>query len=268
MRKIGKGLEMYKFTSCSGSGKPTRGPEDQECGWRWECSLKAYHEESLECWARIRCCDNPCLRRVHHILLNRSSQSESRHTAVLWVTKSSCPQESFRGLHQYLTPVFSTGKILLVAATKDITENNLAMQGHQLGLELKLTPESFTVCIFFFLFSCSIMSNFLRPHGLQHARLPLSFTISQILFKLMSIESVMPSNHLILCRPLFLLPLIFPRIRVYSNELALCIRQPKYWSFNLSISPSNEYSGLTSFRIDWFDLNTVQETLKSLLQHI
>ena len=111
------------------------------------------------------------------------------------------------------------------------------------------------------------MSNSLRPHGLQHARLPLSFTTSQILLKLMSIESVMPSNHLILCHPLFLLPLIFPRIRVFSNELALCIRWPKYWSFNLSISPSNEYSGLISFRIDWFDLNTVQGTLKSLLQH-
>ena len=111
------------------------------------------------------------------------------------------------------------------------------------------------------------MSNSLRPHGLQHARLPLSFTTSQILLKLMSIELVMPSNHLILCHPLFLLPLIFPRIRVFSNELALCIRWPKYWSFNLSISPSNEYSGLISFRIDWFDLNTIQGTLKSLLQH-
>ena len=226
MRKIGKGLEMYKFTSCSGSGKPTRGPEDQECGWRWECSLKAYHEGSLECWTRIRCCDSPCLRGVHHILFNRSSQSESLLTAVMWVTKSSCPQESFRGVHQCLRPIFSTGKILLAAATKDITENNLAMQRHQLGLELKLTPESFIVCIIFFLFSCSVMSNSLRPHGLQHARLPLFFTISQILLKLLSIESVMPSNHLILCHPLSLLPSTFPRIRVFSNELALCIRWP------------------------------------------
>ena len=83
----------------------------------------------------------------------------------------------------------------------------------------------------------------------------------------MSIESVMPSSHLILCRPLLLLPSIFPRIRVFSNELVLHIRQPKYWSFSFSISPSNEYSGLISFRIDWLDLLAVQGTLKSLLQH-
>ena len=93
----------------------------------------------------------------------------------------------------------------------------------------------------------------------------LSFTISQSLLKLMSIKSVMPSNHLILCRPLLLLPSIFPSIRVFSNELALCIRWPKYWSF--IISPSNEYSGLISFKIDWFDLLAVQGTVKSLLQH-
>ena len=95
----------------------------------------------------------------------------------------------------------------------------------------------------------------------------LSFTISQSLFKLMSIKSVMPSNHLILCCPLLLLPLIFPSIRVFSNESVLHNRWPKYWSFSFSISPSNEYSGLISFRIDWFDLFAVQMTLKSLLQH-
>ena len=83
----------------------------------------------------------------------------------------------------------------------------------------------------------------------------------------MSIESVMPSNHLILCRPLLLLPSIFPSIRVFSNESALRIRWPEYWSFSFSISPSNEYSGLISFRIDWFDLLAVQGTLKSILQH-
>ena len=83
----------------------------------------------------------------------------------------------------------------------------------------------------------------------------------------MSIESVMPSNHLILCRPLLSLPSIFPSIRVFSNESALRIRGPKYWSFSFSISPSNEYSGLISFRMDWLDLLTVQGTLKSLLQH-
>ena len=85
--------------------------------------------------------------------------------------------------------------------------------------------------------------------------------------QLMSIESVMPSNHLILCRPLLLLPLIFPTIRVFSNESVLCIRWPKYWSFSFNISPSNEYSGLISFRMDWLDLLAVQGTLKSLLQH-
>ena len=92
----------------------------------------------------------------------------------------------------------------------------------------------------------------------------LSFTISQSLLKLMSIESVMPCNHLILCHPLLLLS-IFSRIGIFSSELALCIRWPKYWSFNFSISPSNEYSQLISFRIDWFDLFVLQGTLKSLL---
>ena len=95
----------------------------------------------------------------------------------------------------------------------------------------------------------------------------LSITNSQSLLKLMSIKSVIPSNHLILRHPLLLLPSIFPSIRVFSNESVLCIRWPKYWSFNLSISPSNEYSGLISFRMDWLDLLSVQGTLKSLLQH-
>ena len=95
----------------------------------------------------------------------------------------------------------------------------------------------------------------------------LSITNSWILLKLMSLESVMPSNHLILCRPLLLLPSIFPSIRVFSNESVLCIRWPKYWGFCFSISPSNEYSGLISFRLDWFDLLAVQVTLRSLLQH-
>ena len=95
----------------------------------------------------------------------------------------------------------------------------------------------------------------------------LSFTISWNLLKLMFIESVMPSYHLILCHPLLLLPSIFPSIRVFSNESALCISWPQYWSFRFSISPSNEYSGFISFRIDWFDLLEVQGTLTSLLQH-
>ena len=151
------------------------------------------------------------------------------------------------------------------------------------------------------------MSDSLEPHGLQHTSLPcpslsplnlynahsnftvvqslsrvqlfvtpwtaahqasLSFTISQSLLKLMSIELMMLSKHLILCRPLLLLPSIFPSIRVFSNESALHIRWPKYRSFSFSIGPSRvEYSGLISFRIEWFDLLAVQRTLKSLLQH-
>ena len=113
------------------------------------------------------------------------------------------------------------------------------------------------------LFSCSVMSNPWTIAG----QASLSFTISQSFLKLMSIESVMPANHLILCRPLLLLPSVFPSIRVFSNKLVLCIRWPKYWSFSFSISPSSEYSGLISFRMDWFDLFTVQGALKSLLQH-
>ena len=117
---------------------------------------------------------------------------------------------------------------------------------------------------------------FSSVHSLSHVRLfetpwtsacqaYVSTTNPQSLFKLMSIESVMPSNRLILCRPL--LPSIFPSIRVFSNESVLCIRWPKYWSFIFSISPSNEYSGLISFTIDWLDLLAVQRTLKSLLQY-
>ena len=111
------------------------------------------------------------------------------------------------------------------------------------------------------------MFNSLRPHGPHAAacHTSLSFTISRSLLKLMSIELVMPSNHLILCCSCLLLPSIFPIMRVFSSESALRIRWPKYWSF--SISPSSEYSELISFRIDWFDLLAVQGTLKSLLQH-
>ena len=111
---------------------------------------------------------------------------------------------------------------------------------------------------------CSVVSDSLRPHGRQAS---LSITSSHSLLKIMSTESVMPSNHLILCRPLLLLPSIPPSIRVFSNESAFHTRWPKYWSFCFSISPSNEYSGLLSFRMDWLDLLAVQGTLKSLLQH-
>ena len=117
-------------------------------------------------------------------------------------------------------------------------------------------------------FSRSVTSDSLRPHGLQHTRLPYPLPTPRALLRLMSIESVMPSNHLIPCRPLLLLPSIFRSIRVFSNELDLCIiRWPKYWNFSVSINLSNEFSGLISFRIDWFDLLAVQGTLKTLLQH-
>ena len=114
--------------------------------------------------------------------------------------------------------------------------------------------------------SLSHVQLFVTPWTAAHqASLPT--TDSQSLPKLMSIESVMPSNHLILCCPLLLLPSIFPSIKVFSNESAVCIRWPKYWRFSLILSPSNEHSGLISFRMDWLDLLAVQGTLKSLLQH-
>ena len=107
---------------------------------------------------------------------------------------------------------------------------------------------------------------FVTPWTAAH-QASLSFTISQSLLKLMSIESVILSSHLILCHPLLLLPSILPIIRVFFNELALCIMWPKDWNFSFSINPSKEYSGLIFFRIDWFALLAVQRTLKSLLQH-
>ena len=117
------------------------------------------------------------------------------------------------------------------------------------------------------MFSCSGRVQLFATPWTAARQASLSFAISWSMLKLMSIELVMPSNHLILCLPLLLLPSIFPSIRVFSNESALCIRWPKYWSFSFSINPSKEYSGLISFRIDWFDLLAVQGTLKSLLQH-
>ena len=129
--------------------------------------------------------------------------------------------------------------------------------------------------IFLNLFVVQLLSHvqlFATPwvyHGCTPAacQASLSFTISQSLLKLMSVESMMPSNHLILCHPFFLWPSIFSSISVFSSELVLCIRWPKYWNFSFSICPSNEYSGLISFRIDWFDLFALQGTLKSLFQH-
>ena len=130
----------------------------------------------------------------------------------------------------------------------------------------RLGPGSLFSLTVGFQFSRSAVSNSVTPwtSACQASR---SITNSQSLLKLMSIELVMSSNHLILCHPLLLLPSVFPSIRVFSNESVLRIRWPKYWSFSFSISPSNEYSGLTSFRIDWFDLLAVQGSHKSLLQH-
>ena len=122
---------------------------------------------------------------------------------------------------------------------------------------VKTASKSLSVC-------CSVAQLCLTLHEPMGCSTPafLSFTISWSLLKLMSVESMMPSNHLILCHPLLCLPSTFPSIRVFSSELALCIRWPKYWSFSFSISPPNEYSGFISFRIDWFDLLALQGTLK------
>ena len=131
------------------------------------------------------------------------------------------------------------------------------------GLNLHLFWSSFI----FFQFSSvqfPVMSDSLRTAARQAS---VSVTNARTLLKLMSTESVMPSNHLILCCPLLLWPSIFPSIRVFSNESVLCIRWPKYWSFSFNISPSNEYSGLISFRMDWLDLLADQGAIESLLQH-
>ena len=135
-----------------------------------------------------------------------------------------------------------------------------------MSLSYRVTLEIHNVleklCMFLLLFNCEVMSDSLRSHETAACQASLSFTISWSLFKLMSTELVRPSNHLILCRPLLLLPSNFPSIRVFSNELALRIKWPKYWTCSFSICPSNEYSGLISFRIDWLDLLAVQGTLK------
>ena len=136
-------------------------------------------------------------------------------------------------------------------------------------IKKKKNPETKDICVISQYRSVQLLSHvrlFVTPWTAAHQD-SLSITNSQSLLKLMFIESVMPSNHLILCHPLLLLPSILPSIRVFSSESVLHIRWPKYWSFSFSISPSNEYSGLTSFRINWFDLLAVQGTLKSLLQH-
>ena len=122
------------------------------------------------------------------------------------------------------------------------------------------------MCIFLLVQSLSRVRLFAAPWTVAH-QASLSIANSRSLLKLMSIESVMPSNHFVLCRPLLLLPSIFPSVRGFSSESVLRIRWPKYWSFSFSTSPSSEHPGLTSFRMDWLDLLAVQGTLKSILQH-
>ena len=161
------------------------------------------------------------------------------------------------------------------------TQTRLIIWLHQLDSEIRELVDSVDYYFYYFLIqpmctlngwyvvvvqSLSCVWLFVIPWTTAH-QASLSFTISQILLKLMSTESVMPSNHLILCRPLLLLPSIFPSIRVLPNQSVLWIRWPKYWRFSFNISPPNEYSALISFRMDWFDLLTVQGTLKSLLYH-
>ena len=130
----------------------------------------------------------------------------------------------------------------------------------------------FSFCCFFFCYVVQFSSVAqscltLWPHGPQHARPPCLSPTPGVYPKLMSTESVMPFNHLILCHPLLFLPSMFPSIRIFANESALRIRWPKNWSFTFNISPSNEHPGLISFRMDWLNLLAVQGTLKSLLQH-
>ena len=130
----------------------------------------------------------------------------------------------------------------------------------------RLVPEHLTP-ISSVQFSHSVVSDSLQAPWTVARQASLSITNSQSLFKLMSVELVVPSMHPILCHPLLLLPSIFPSIRVFSMESVICIRWPKFWSFSFSLSPSNEYSGLISFRIDWFGLLAAQGTLKRLFQH-
>ena len=154
---------------------------------------------------------------------------------------------------------------ITISLTNMIYKQKFKGRQGQFWLEIRAPQRSWYLSFSSVKFSHSVVSDSLWPHGLQHARPPCP-SPAPTRSLLMTIELVMPSNHLILCHPLLLLPSIFPNIRVFSNESAFLIRWPKYWSFSFSISLSNEHSGLISFRIDWLDLLAVQGTLKSVLQ--
>ena len=184
-------------------------------------------------------------------------------TAVMehCLTKATAPTEGADAEIQWPSPLLSIWDNSEGSSAGEWLSHGIVVTSHIPYTDLWLTMWLAVV----HLLSC--VQFFATPWTVAH-QAPLSSTISWSLFKLMSIDEsylVMSSNHLILCHPLLLLPSIFPSIRVFSKDLALCIRWPKYWSF--SISPSNEYSGLILLQIDWFDLLAVQGTLKSLLQH-
>ena len=178
------------------------------------------------------------------------------------------------------TPITSTWLVVFISSSAFFLNYfNLSIFEKEVLESLTMTMGLFIVSLWFFQFLlCLVWNIFIVVKLLSHVWLfvtpwtaarqaSLSITNSRSLLKLKSMDSVMPSSHLILCHPLLLLPSIFPSIRVFSNESALHIRWPEYWSFSFSIRPSNAYSGLISFGVDWLDLLAVQGTLKSLLQH-
>ena len=180
-------------------------------------------------------------------------------------SKQRCVPQNGKQCQLYIlhcsTP-WSAGSGILGGDLRTVQCDTLYLSPEVVRIYIKNTPQFLAYSVQ----SLSHVQLFATPWTVAH-QASLSITNSWSPPKLMSIESVMPSNHLNLCRPLLLLSSIFPSIRVFSNESVLRIRQPKYWSFSFNISPSNEYSGLISFGIDWLDFLAVQGTLKSLLQH-
>ena len=167
-------------------------------------------------------------------------------------------------------PWLSSGydSVLSLPGPRFVPWSGKIAQAVQCGQKTNKTPHGIILMLFFVVVVQSLNCvPLFATSWTAEGQVFLSFTISRRLLTLMSVESVVPSTRLILCHPVLLLPSVFPSIRVFSNELALYIRWPKYWSFSFSISPSSEYSGLISFSIDWFDLLAVQGTLKSLLKH-